>query len=261
MTRDKLYDITQGTPGSRIIYFTANPNGEAEIIKVTMEPDLSKKRQSIFLEKDFSEILIKGRAAKGNLLTKRTIRRIGLKSHGHSTLGGRKVWFDPDVNRINYDENGRFLGEFNDDDSILVVLDNGEFYITNFDVNNHYEDNILRLEKWDEHKIWTAILYDADNQGYPYIKRFTMDATKRHQNFMGENPNCKLILLTDTAYPRLQRLPMAVWMPSDLPRKSMPSSSSRRRVSRQRVSASRHGSLKASKNWSQPDSRNQPIQQ
>ena len=204
MTRDKLYDITQGTPGSRIIYFTANPNGEAEIIKVTMEPDLSKKRQSIFLEKDFSEILIKGRAAKGNLLTKRTIKRIGLKSHGHSTLGGRKVWFDPDVNRINYDENGRFLGEFNDDESILVVLDDGDFYITNFDPNNHYEDNILRLEKWDEHKIWTAILYDADNQGYPYIKRFTMDAIKRHQNFMGENPNCKLILLTDTVYPRIK---------------------------------------------------------
>ena len=164
MTRDKLYDITQGTPGSRIIYFTANPNGEAEIIKVTMEPDLSKKRQSIFLEKDFSEILIKGRAAKGNLLTKRTIRRIGLKSHGHSTLGGRKVWFDPDVNRINYDENGRFLGEFNDDESILVVLDDGDFYITNFDPNNHYEDNILRLEKWDEHKIWTAILYSLGDR-------------------------------------------------------------------------------------------------
>ena len=204
MTRDKIYDITQGTPGSKVIYFTANPNGEAEIIKCTLEPDLSKKRQSIFLEKDFSTILIKGRAAKGNLLTKRTIRRIGLKSHGHSTLGGRKVWFDPDVNRINYDENGRFLGEFNDDESILVVLDNGEFYITNFDANNHYEDNILRLEKWDEHKIWTAILYDADNEGYPYIKRFTMDATKRHQNFMGENPNSKLILLTDTAFPRLK---------------------------------------------------------
>ena len=119
-------------------------------------------------------------------------------------MGGRKVWFDPDVNRINYDENGRFLGEFNDDESILVVLDDGDFYITNFDPNNHYEDNILRLEKWDEHKIWTAILYDADNQGYPYIKRFTMDAIKRHQNFMGENPNCKLILLTDTAYPRFK---------------------------------------------------------
>ncbi len=204
MTRDKMYDITQGTAGSKVIYFTANPNGEAEVIKVTLEPDLSKKRQSIFLEKDFSDILIKGRAAKGNLLTKRTIRRIGLKSHGHSTLGGRKVWFDPDVNRINYDENGRFLGEFNDGENILVVLDNGDFYITNFDPNNHYEDNILRLEKWDEHKVWTAILYDADNEGYPYIKRFTMDATKRHQNCLGENPNSKLILLTDTPFPRLK---------------------------------------------------------
>lgn len=204
MTRDKMYDITQGTPGSRVIYFTANPNGEAEIIKITLDPDLSKKRQSIFIEKDFSDIIIKGRAAKGNLLTRRTIRRIGLKSHGHSTLGGRKVWFDPDVNRINYDENGRFLGEFNDDEYILVVLDNGEFYITNFDPNNHYEDNILRLEKWDEHKIWTAVLYDADNEGYPYIKRFTMDAAKRHQSFVGENVNSKLILLTDTVYPRIK---------------------------------------------------------
>ena len=204
MTRDKMYDITQGTPGSRVIYFTANPNGEAEIIKITLDPDLSKKRQSIFIEKDFSDIIIKGRAAKGNLLTRRTIRRIGLKSHGHSTLGGRKVWFDPDVNRINYDENGRFLGEFNDDEYILVVLDNGEFYITNFDPNNHYEDNILRLEKWDEHKIWTAVLYDADNEGYPYIKRFTMDAAKRHQSFLGENVNSKLILLTDTVYPRIK---------------------------------------------------------
>ncbi len=204
MTRDKLYDITQGAPGSKVVYFTANPNGEAEVVKVTLEPDLTKKRLSIFLEKDFSTVLIKGRAAKGNLLTKRTIRRIGLKSHGHSTLGGRKVWFDPDVNRINYDENGRFLGEFNDGESILVVLDNGEFYITNFDPNNHYEDNILRLEKWDEHKVWTAVLYDADNEGYPYIKRFTMDAAKRHQNFLGDNINSQLILLTDTAYPRLK---------------------------------------------------------
>lgn len=204
MTRDKLYDITQGKPGSRVIYFTANSNGEAEIIKITLEPDLTKPRQSIFLEKDFSEVIIKGRTAKGNLLTRRTIRRIGLKSHGHSTLGGRKVWFDPDVNRINYDGNGRFLGEFNDEDSILIILDNGNFYISNFDVNNHYEDNILRLEKWDEHKIWTAILYDADNEAYPYIKRFTMDATKRYQNFIGENANSRLILLTDTPYPRLR---------------------------------------------------------
>ena len=204
MTRDKLYDITQGKPGSRVNYFTANPNGEAEVIKITLDPDPKKKKQNIFIEKDFAEIIIKGRAAKGNLLTKGSIHRIGLKSHGHSTLGGRKVWFDPDVKRLDYDEHGRFLGEFNDKDQILVVLDNGEFYVTNFDVNNHYEDNILKLEKWDEHKIWTAVLYDADNEGYPYVKRFTMDASKKHQNLMGDNINSKLVLLTDVAFPRIQ---------------------------------------------------------
>ena len=203
MTRDKMYDLTQGKPGSRVVYFTANPNGEAEVIKVTLEPDPKRKKQNIFMEKDFSEVLIKGRTAKGNLLSKKNIHRIGLKSHGHSTLGGRKVWFDPDVNRINYEEHGRFLGEFSDTESILVVLDNGEFYITNFDVNNHYEPNILRLEKWDDRKVWTAVLHDADNSGLPYLKRFAMDATKRHQNFLGENPDSRLILLTDVAYPRI----------------------------------------------------------
>ena len=203
MTRDKMYDLTQGKPGSRVVYFTANPNGEAEVIKVTLEPDPKRKKQNIFMEKDFSEVLIKGRAAKGNLLTRKNIHRIGLKSHGHSTLGGRKVWFDPDVNRINYEEHGRFLGEFSDTESILVVLDNGEFYTTNFDANNHYEPNILRLEKWDDRKVWTAVLHDADNSGLPYLKRFAMDATKRHQNFLGENPDSRLILLTDVAYPRI----------------------------------------------------------
>jgi topoisomerase-4 subunit A len=202
MTRDKEYDLTQGTPGSKVMYFTANPNGEAEIIKVTLEPN--PKLKKIFVDKDFSEVLIKGRASKGNLLTKLPVHRIGLKSHGHSTLGGRKVWFDPDVNRLNYDEHGQLLGEFFDDDQILVVLDNGDFYITNFDLNNHYESNILRIEKWEQDKVWSAVLYDADNQGYPYVKRFLMEALKRKQNFLGENPLSKLILLTDQVYPRLQ---------------------------------------------------------
>ena len=204
ITRDKEYDLTMGTPGSRVIYFTANPNGEAELIKVTLDIDTTKKKQNIFLEKDFSEVLIKGRASRGNLLTKKSIHRIGLKSHGHSTLGGRKVWFDPDVNRINYEEHGNLLGEFWDGDSILVVLDNGEFYITNFDANNHYETNILRIEKWEPHKVWTAVLYDADNEGYPYVKRFLMEAIKKHQNYLGDNVNSKPILLTDVVYPRMQ---------------------------------------------------------
>ena len=203
ITRDKEYDVTLGTPGSKIKYFTANPNGEAEVIKITLDPNPDKKKQNIFMERDFANILIKGRAAKGNLLTKESIHRISLKSHGHSTLGGRKVWFDPDVNRINYEDHGRYLGEFSDQDSILVVLKNGEFYITNFDSANHYEDNILRIEKFDADKPWTAVIFDADNQGYPYLKRFQMEANKRHQNFIGDNPNSKMVLLTDVAFPRI----------------------------------------------------------
>ena len=137
-------------------------------------------------------------------MTKNSVHRIGLKSHGHSTLGGRKVWYDPDVNRLNYDEHGRLLGEFFDDDQILVVLDNGDFYLSNFDVNNHYEANILRIEKYEADKVWSAVLWDADNQGYPYVKRFIMEATKRKQNFLGENPLSKLILLSDQVFPLIQ---------------------------------------------------------
>ena len=202
MTRDKEYDLTQGTDGSRVMYFTANPNGEAEVIKVTLDP--SQKVKKIFIEKDFSEVMIKGRASKGNLLTKYAVHRIGLKSHGHSTLGGRKVWFDPDVNRLNYDEHGQMLGEFFDDDQILVILKNGDYYLSNFDLNNHYEPNILRIEKYDADKVWTAVLYDADNQGYPYLKRFQMDASKKKQNWLSDNPASQLLLLTDTPYPRIK---------------------------------------------------------
>lgn len=202
MMRDKEYDLTQGTPGSRVVYFTANPNGEAEVIKVTLEPTPKLKR--IFMEKDFSELSVKGRGAKGNVLTRNVVHRISLKSHGHSTLGGRKVWFDPDVNRLNYDEHGRLLGEFNETDSILVVLDTGEFYITNFDANNHYEDNISIIEKFDRDKVWTAVLYDADQNGLPYIKRFLMDATRRKQSYLGDNPKSRRLLLTDEPYPRLK---------------------------------------------------------
>ena len=213
LTRDKEYDLTQGTPGSRVMYFSANPNGEAEVIKVTLDPN--PKLKKIFIDKDFSEVMIKGRASKGNLLTKFPVHRIGLKSHGHSTLGGRKVWYDPDVNRLNYDDHGRLLGEFYDDEQILVILKNGDYYLSNFDLNNHYEENILRIEKYDADKIWTAILYDADNQNYPYIKRFQMDASKKKQNWLSErsahgdaslakNTDSQLILLTDTPYPRIQ---------------------------------------------------------
>ena len=202
VTRDREYDLTMGTPGSRVVYFTANPNGEAEVIKVTLDP--APRLKNIFKEKDFSEVAIKGRSARGVVMTRFNVHRISLKSHGHSTLGGRKVWFDPDVKRLNYDDHGRLLGEFNEGDSILVVLEGGDFYLSNFDVNNHYEDNIRIIEKYDEHKVWTAVLYDADQQGYPYIKRFMLEGSKRKQNYVGENPNSRLVFLTDEPYPRFR---------------------------------------------------------
>ena len=201
VTRDRDYDLTRGTLGSRVIYFTANPNGEAEVIKVTLKPNPKLKR--IFFEVDFSNIPIKSRTTQGYLLTKLEVQRITLKSHGGSTLGGRKVWFDHDVKRLNYDEQGEFLGEFNNDDRILVILPNGEYYATNFDANNHFEDNIVRIEKYDPKKIWTAALRDHDQNGFLYLKRFPMDAVLRHQNYLGENPKNEELLLTDTPYPRI----------------------------------------------------------
>lgn len=200
--RDREYDVTQGTPDSRITYFTANPNGEAEIIKVTLKPNPRVRR--IIFEEDFSAVGIKGRQARGNILTKLPVHKISLKQRGGSTLGGRKVWFDRDVLRLNYDGRGEFLGEFHSEDSILVVHENGDFHITNFDLSNHYEANIRIIEKFEPNKVWTAVLYDADQQNMPYIKRFCMEATVRKQNYLGENKNNRLILLTDEYYPRLE---------------------------------------------------------
>ena len=204
ITRDKEYNITQGVEGSKIMYFTANPNGEAETLKITLDPIPRARNQNIFLDYDFSKLAIKGRNSKGNLLTKRSVHRISLKNHGHSTLGGRKVWFDPDVNRINYEEHGKFLGEFFDTDNILVVLKDGSFYTSSIEPTNHYEDNILYIEKFYHDKVWTAVLLDADNQGYAYLKRFQMENTRRHQNFMGENQESKLLLLTDEQNPMIR---------------------------------------------------------
>lgn len=204
ITHDREYDVTTGTAGSKVLYFTANPNGEAETIKVTFRPNPKLKR--ISMDKDFGEILVKGRQSRGNLLTRIDVHKITLKAHGASTLGGRKVWFDHDVQRLNYDARGEYLGEFHSDDYVLVILQNGQFYTTNFDLNNHYEPTgIMRVEKFNADKVWTAVLFDADQQSYPYVKRFTLERCQqaRPQSFVGENPNTRFVLLTDQVYPRL----------------------------------------------------------
>ena len=198
--RDKEYDLTRGTEGSRVLYFSANPNGEAETVKVILKP---KPRQKLLVfEKDFSEIAIKGRGSMGNILTKAEIHKITLKQRGSSTLGGRMVWFDRDVLRLNYDGRGEELGEFHSEDQILVIQPNGDFYATNFDLSNHYDSDIQVIEKYQPQKVWTAVLYDAD-QKYCYLKRFQFEVSARKQNFLGENPKSRLMLLTDESYPRI----------------------------------------------------------
>ena len=201
VTRDKEYDMTQGLKGSKIWWFSANPNGEAETLRVTLKdkPRLKKLQFDV----DFADIAIKGKGSLGNMVTKNEVHRISLKEKGVSTLGGREVWFDPDVLRLNYDGRGESLGEFNSNDRILVVLKSGEYYTSTFDAGNHYEDNILRIEKYREGLVWTAVLYDAE-QGYPYVKRFVFEPTAKKQSFIGENPESKLYLLSDSKYPRLK---------------------------------------------------------
>ena len=201
LTRDKEYDLTQGTPGSRVAWFTANPNGEAEVVKVTLKPKLRLK--NLTFDVDFGKLDIKGRAARGNLVTKNEVHRFSLKERGASTLGGREVWFDPDVMRLNYDGRGNFLGEFAGNDRILVLLPSGEFYTTNFDVTNHYEDQILLIEKFRPKQVWTAALFDAE-QGYPYLKRFTFEDSARHQRFIGDDARSRLLKLSDHDAPMFE---------------------------------------------------------
>ena len=194
VTRDKEYNVTQGAPGSRIMWFSANPNGEAEVVKVTLKP--KQRLKTLQFDIDFAKLAIKGKQSQGNLVTKNEVHRFSLKERGASTLGGREVWFDRDVLRLNYDGRGEFLGEFQGDDMVLVVLDNGEYYTTSYDASNHYPDNILLIEKFRPKHVWTALLNDAD-QGYPYIKRFTFETSQKRQRYLGDNEASTLIALSD----------------------------------------------------------------
>lgn len=202
VTRDKEYNITQGLPGSKIVWFTANPNGEAEVVKVTLKP--KPRLKSLFIDVDFGELAIKGKGAMGNIVTKNEVHRFTLKEKGKSTLGGRQVWFDPDVLRLNYDGRGEFLGEFMGNDLVLVILKNGEYYTSSFDIANHYEENILRIERLRPKQVWTAVVRDADQQNYPYLKRFTFEPTTKKQSFIGENDKSELIALSDAPGARFE---------------------------------------------------------
>ena len=195
ITRDKEYDLTQGKPGSRVVYFTANPNGEAEVIRVALKPQLHLKKVEVL--KDLSELAVKNRFAMGNVLTKFEVKSITLKQKGHSTLGGRKVWFDPDVLRVNYDEQGTYIGEYNDDDRILVITTDGTYYLNTFDPTAHFDNNILRIEKWNPDKVWSLAMWNDELQFY-YGKRFTLaDASPKPQSILGEASGHRMMVLSD----------------------------------------------------------------
>ena len=204
--RDREYDLTRGKAESKVLYFTANPNGEAEVIKTVLRPSAKKRRRKsgLIFETDFADLLIKGRQARGNILTKEPVFRISLKEEGKSTLGGRDVWFDRDVFRLNYDERGDYLGEFMGDDKLLVVLDDGTVYLSDFSDSNHFERNILVIEQYDPEKVWT-LAYHNSKEGYTYLKRFLLEEDKlRRKDSILTNPDDTLLLLSDEPYARVE---------------------------------------------------------
>lgn len=200
VTRDKEYNMMQGTPGSKIMYFSANPNGEAEVLLVKLKP--KPRMRSTVLDVDFGVLAIKGRSSKGNLVTKNEVFKVTLKQRGVSTLGGRKIFFDWDVLRINSDRRGDYLGEFQGEDKILVVGEDS-YYTSSFDLSNHFDAGVKRIEKFDSEKVWSAVYFDADQKLY-YIKRFAMETSQKAVSIIGENEKSKLILLSSEAYPQFE---------------------------------------------------------
>src|SRR5690606_29171879 len=200
ITRDKEYDLTKGSKGSKVLYFTANPNGEAEVVNVQLR-DHSKLRKLQF-DLDFAEVAIKGRSSQGNIVTKYPIKRVVLKSKGVSTLSGRKIWFDDVLRRLNADGRGKFLGEFDGEDRILVVLANGSYELTSFDLSNHFDDYMIRMEKYDPERVYTAIHVDGKSGNY-YVKRFVFEQTPvgRQTPLISEEAGSKLVVLTHAAEP------------------------------------------------------------
>ena len=202
VTRDKEYNITKGTKGSRVVYFSANPNGEAEVLKVILKPKPRIKK--LTWEEDLGELAIKGRQSMGNILTKYEVHKISLKEKGVSTLGGRKIWFDEDVLRLNADNRGKYLGEFSGEDKILVLYKKGEYQLYNYDLSNHFESDILAIEKFDSGKILSVVYYDAEQEFY-YVKRFEIEEIEgKLIRFIGDFPDNKLVSITWVRYPRLE---------------------------------------------------------
>jgi len=202
ITRDKEYDITQGTPGSQILWFTVNHNGEAETVRIhyRQRPKLKKLTEDY----DFSELLIKGRAARGNLVSKNPINKIVLRAKGISTIGGKDIWFDEDIQRLNEDGRGTHLGQFNTGDHILAIFKDGTYYTTTFDLSNRYQGDLLRIEKLDVGKVYTVLYYDK-TVGAFYVKRFSFEVSDNTPvTFISEGKGSYLVEISDDKHPQFE---------------------------------------------------------
>ncbi len=200
VTRDKEYDLTKGSKGSKTLYFTANPNGEAEIINVQLKPH--QKLKKLQFDEDFAAIAIKGRASIGNIVTKYPVKKVILKSKGISTLAGRKIWYDEILKRLNPDGRGKYLGEFDGDDRILNVLSNGNYELTSFDLNNHFDDKMIIIEKYDAAKIFAVVHYDGKSKNY-MVKRFVFENTVigKQTSIISDESGSKLVLISGATQP------------------------------------------------------------
>ena len=200
VTREKDYDVTKSTKGSKLLYFTANPNGEAEVVNVQLKPHTKLRKLSF--EVDFAEIGIKGRTSMGNLVSKYPVKKITFKSAGVSTLAGRKIWYDDVLKRLNADERGKFLGEFDGDDKILTIFKDGSYELSTFDLSNHFDEKMIRIEKYNPTHVYTAIHQDGKSQAY-YVKRFVFDDIPlgKRVSIINDEPGSKLILLTNNTNP------------------------------------------------------------
>lgn len=203
VTRDKEYDLTKGSKGSKILYFTANPNGEAETIQIQLRPH--SKLRKLQLDLDFAEISIKGRGSQGNIVTKYPIKKIQLKSKGVSTLAGRKIWFDPILKRLNVDSRGDYLGEFDGDDKIITILKDGTYELSTFDLSNHFPEDLLRIEKYNPEQVYTAIHIDGKTKNH-YLKRFVFEniQTGRRTTFINEDAGSELYFITKAKNPIIE---------------------------------------------------------
>jgi topoisomerase-4 subunit A len=200
VTRDKEYDLTKGTKGTRVLYFSANPNGEAEIVNVQLKPH--SKLKKLQFDEDFALLAIKGRASMGNIITKYPVKKILLKSKGKSTLSGRKIWYDDILKRLNADGRGKYLGEFDGDDRILTILSNGLYELTSFDLNNHFDDKMIVIEKYSPEKVFSVVHLEGKSKNY-LVKRFSFENTAigKQTSIISDEPGSKLIIISGAKQP------------------------------------------------------------